>query len=193
MPVLLSTAISRPDAWSVGAPSKATPSMDMAYIKLDGAPVIIQLAEKSSLGEMTCPWAPNVYRGDGTESRVTMTVNITDRVREGIEAMEELIRDKLRPSIANIDARWHSSTKPADKHPSSVRLKINISGPKACPTFNGDGEPIDMPTDWSGLAVLPIVHVKGAYVQKGMSGLVIDVVSLMVGDKQRREVDTSFI
>ena len=190
MPVLLSDAIGHPDAWSAQGPSKATPSMDTAY---DGAPVVIQVLGKSSLGDITTPWTPNDYRGDGSESRVTMTANVPGRMREDIEAIEEIARDKLRHAVGNIDARWHSSTKPGEKHPSTVRLKINISGAKVCPTFDSDGKHIDMPTDWSGLAVLPVVHVKGAYVKKGMAGLVMDVVSLMVGEKRRHEVDTTFI
>ena len=194
MPTLLSDAIRRPEAWSVQGLTKATPSMEMAYIKFEGGPAVVQLVGKSSLGDVITPWAPNVYRGDGSESRVTMTANIPERVREDIEALEELIRDKLHEHVRNIDARWHSSSKPSEKHSSSVRLKISISGPKACPTFNSDGEPVPMPSEWTGLAVIPIVQIKGAYVQKGMAGLVMEVVSLMVGDRKRHDmVDMTFV
>ena len=75
-----------------------------------------------------------------------------------------------------------------------MRLKITISGAKTCPTFNSDGEPVPMPSEWTGLAVIPIVQIKGAYVQKGMAGLVMEVVSLLVGDRKRHDtVDMTFI
>ena len=52
---------------------------------------------------------------------------------------------------------------------------------------------MQMPTAWAGLSVIPIVHVKGVYVQKGMAGLVMEVTSLMVGDRKRHEVDMTFV
>ena len=167
--------------------------MDMAYIKFERGPAVVQPVGKSSLGDVTTPWAPSVYRGDGSESRVTITANIPERVREDIQTLEELIRDKLRGHVSNVDARWHSSSKPSEKHSSSVRLKISITGAKTCPTLSSDGESIPMPSEWAGLAVIPIVHVKGVYVQKGMAGVGMEVVSLTVGEKKRNEVDVTFL
>ena len=86
MPTLLSTASSRPDAWSVQAPTKATRSMEMARLKFEDGAAILQLIAKSDLGDVFTPWTPNVHRGDGSEARVTMTVNIPDHLREDIEA-----------------------------------------------------------------------------------------------------------
>ena len=193
MPTLLSTASSRPDAWSVQALTKASPSMEMAYLKFEDGAAILQLIAKSDLGDVCTPWTPNVYRGDGSEARVTMTVNIPDHLREDIEALEEIVRNKLRTHVPNIDARWHSASKPSDKHPSSLRLKFTISGQKACPCYNSDGEPVPMPSAWAGLSVIPIVHVKGVYIQKGMAGLVMEVVSLLVGDRKRHDVGMTFV
>ena len=44
-----------------------------------------------------------------------------------------------------------------------------------------------LPTEWAGLAVVPMVHVKGVYIQKMMAGLVMEVTSLMVGDVTSKE------
>ena len=93
----------------------------------------------------------------------------------------------MHPYVPKIDAIWHSSTKPSDKHPSSLRAKIVMSGDRACPCVDADGNSVALPTEWAGLAVVPAVHVKGVYIQKTLAGLVMDVSSLMVGDVEAKE------
>ena len=127
MPKLLADAASKADLWTISAPTPAN-AMHVAYLKYVGKPGVFQLTSKADLGSVTTPWEPNVYKGTGNESRVTMTVNVPDAVREQMECLEEKVRDLLRPHVPKIDAIWHSSTKPSDKHPSSLRAKINVSG-----------------------------------------------------------------
>jgi len=67
--------------------------MHVAYLKYDGKPGVLQLTSKADLGGVTTPWGPNVYKGTGNESRVTMTVNVPDAVREQMEGIEEKVRD----------------------------------------------------------------------------------------------------
>jgi hypothetical protein len=95
--------------------------------------------------------------------------------------------------MPGIDAIWSSSSKPPGKHPSILRAKIVVSGDKICPCFNAAGEPVPLPTDWVGLAVLPIIAVKSVYLQKGMAGLVLEVVSLMVGEKERHQLSVDWL
>ena len=93
----------------------------------------------------------------------------------------------MRPHVPKIDAIWHSSTKPSDKRPSSLCAKIVVSGDRACPCVDADGNSVPLPTEWAGLAVVPVVHVKGVYIQKMMAGLVMEVTSLMIGDVTSKE------
>ena len=74
----------------------------------------------------------------------------------------------------------------ARQAPLDPRAKVVVSGEKPCPCFNAAGEPVALPTDWVDLAVLPIIAVKSVYLQKVMAGLVLEVVSLMVGERQER-------
>ena len=62
-----------------------------------------------------------------------------------------------------------------------------MSGDRACPCVDADGNAVSLPTEWAGLAVVPVVHVKGVYIQKMMAGLVIEVTSLMIGDVTSKE------
>jgi len=48
---------------------------------------------------------------------------------------------------------------------------------------------VSLPTVWAGLAVIPVVSIKGAYIQKAMAGLLIEVSSLMVGDTVPKDND----
>jgi hypothetical protein len=188
MPTLLADAASRADLWTISAPTAAN-AMQVAYLKFNGKPGMFQLTSKAELGSVTTPWGPNVYKGTGNESRVTMTVNVPDAIREQMECIEEKVRDLLRPHVPKIDAIWHSSTKPSDKHPSSLRAKINVSGDRVCPCVDVDGSSVPLPTAWAGLSVIPVVSIKGAYIQKAMAGLLIEVSSLMIGDTVPKDND----
>ena len=186
MPTLLADAASRADLWTISAPTAAN-AMQVAYLKFNGKPGMFQLTSKAELGSVTTPWGPNVYKGTGNESRVTMIVNVPDAIREQMECIEEKVRDLLRPHVPKIDAIWHSSTKPSDKHPSSLRAKINVSGDRVCPCVDVDGNSVPLPTAWAGLSVIPVVSIKGAYIQKAMAGLLIEVSSLMLGDVMEKD------
>jgi hypothetical protein len=193
MPTLLSEAAAKLDAWSLTSLAQL-PAMQIAYTRFAGSTPTIQLHDRANLGTVTTPWAPNVYKGTGAETRVTMTLNIPDRVREDMELIEERCRDLLRPSVPKIDSLWCSSTKPGDRYSSTMRAKINISGDKAAKFVDSDGNTTNPPTQWYNLAVIPILAVRGVYVQKTGAGLMMDVIAVMVGDVQdRKEVDVQFI
>jgi hypothetical protein len=102
MPMLLADAATNVDLWTISAPTAAN-AMQVAYVKYDGKPGLLQLTSKADLGSMTTPWMPNVFKGTGNESRVTMTANVPDAVREHMELVEERIRDRVRPSVPKID------------------------------------------------------------------------------------------
>ena len=123
MPTLLADAASKADLWTITAPTPAN-AMQVAYLKFNVKAGVLQLASRAELGSITTPWAPNVYKGTGAETRVTMTVNVPDAIREYMECIEERVRDLVRPYVPKIDAIWHSSSKPSDKHPSSLRGEI---------------------------------------------------------------------
>ena len=93
----------------------------------------------------------------------------------------------MRPHVPEIDAISHSSTKPSDKHPSALHAKIVVSGDRACPCVDVDGNSVPLPTEWAGLAVVPVAHVKGEYIQKMMAGLVMEETSLLIGDVTSKE------
>ena len=134
--------------------------MQLAYARFSGATPVIQLRDKESLGSITTPWMPNAYRGTGNESRVTMTLSVSDSVGEAFELIEECVRDLMRAAFPKIDSIWHSATKPGDRHKSTLRAKINVSGDKMVRYVDVDGNTIEPPTQWHNLAVLPLIAVR---------------------------------
>ena len=192
MTTRLSDAASNLAGWAVSPPSQAK-AMQIAYVRLHGRSAVLQLAPKVSLGQVQTPWAPSVFNGTGNEPRQTITFSVPDEIRQQVELIEEAVRECLKQHISGIDAIWSSSTKPPGKHPSILRAKIVVSGDKICPCFNAAGEPVPLPTDWVNLPVLPMIAVKSVYLQKGMVGLVLEVVSLMVGQKERRQLSVDWL
>ena len=193
MPTLLADAAAELDAWTL-TPLAQLPTMQVAYTRFAGTTPSIQLHDRANLGIVTTPWPPNVYRGTGNEDRVTMTVSIPDNLREHMELVEERIRDLARPSFPKIDSIWHSSTKPGDRYKSTLKAKINIRGDKMAKFVDSDGNPVDPPTQWHNLAVIPVLTVRGVYFQKTSAGLMMEVSAVMVGDVQaKREEGVRFI
>ena len=192
MTTLLSDAASNLAGWTVCPPTQAK-TMQVAYVRLNGRSAALQLTPKDSLGQVSTPWAPSIFNGTGNEPRQTITFSVPDEIRQQMELIEEVVRGCLKQHMPGIDAIWSSSSKPPGKHPSILRAKIVVSGDKTCPCFNAAGEPVPLPTDWVGLPVLPIVAVKSVCVQKGMAGLVLEVVSLMVGQKERRQLSVDWL
>ena len=188
MTTLLSDASGNLAAWVVSAPTHAK-MMQIAYIRYNGQPAILQLAPKSSLGQVSTPWAPSVFNGSGNEPRQTITFSVPEETRQHMELVEEALREGLRQTVPGIDAIWSSSTKPPGKYASTLRAKIVVSGDKACRCYNAAGEPVPLPTEWTGLPVLPMLAVKSVYIQKSMAGLVLEVVSLMIGERTSEGAD----
>ena len=109
---------------------------------------MIQLHDKESLGSITTPWMPNACRGTRNESRVTMTLSVSDSVREAFELIEERVRDLMRTAFPKIEPIGHSATKPGDRHKATLRAKINVSGDKIVRYVDVDGNTIEPPTQW---------------------------------------------
>jgi hypothetical protein len=94
------------------------------------------------------------------------------------------VRDSLRAHNPKIDAIWHSSTKPGDKYAASLRSKVVLSGDNACRCVDADGNVVAMPSEWAGLAVIPIITIRGVHLQKAMAGLIMETTALLVGEVQ---------
>jgi hypothetical protein len=136
------------------------------------------------MGSIWVPFAPSVFNGTGGEPRKSIVFSVSDDVRRGLEAIEEWCREALRDSTPQIDGIWRSAIKPASRYPASLKAKVTLAGPGACSFYDGESQRVPEPEDWSSLACVPIVQVRGCYVQKGGAGLMLEVTALMVGGRR---------
>jgi hypothetical protein len=171
--------------WKLGRP-RAVKHLSIHGIAAKGQVPRLQLVPKDQLGSIWTPFAPSVYGGNGSEPRKSIVFSIPDDVRRQVEAIEELCRDQLRETSPTIDAIWHSSLKPAAQYPASLRAKITVAGPSPCSFIDEEGNAVPEPTDWAGLPVVPIVEFRGCYLQKGAAGMLLEVTSLLIGQKREQ-------
>ena len=171
--------------WQLGAP-KAAKQMSIAGVRANGQTPRIQLAAKKDMGAIWTPFAPSVYGGNGSEPRKSIVFSIPDDVRRRFEDIEEWAREALRPSMPAVDAAWHSAIKPATNYPASLRAKITLSGPGACSIVDQEGQPAEVPDDWQGRCVIPLIEVRGVYMQKASAGVILEVTGLMLGPARQQ-------
>ena len=178
MPILLSDAVAQLSQWTLGPPKSKNGQMSIASIVAkDGWPSV-QLLPRERLGEIQTPFEPSVFRGTGDEPRKGIVFAVPPDVLADIAKIEEWARKQAPSQI------WHSVVKEPGSYSGSVNAKINMSGPNACSVVDPDGKPVKWPDNWSRLPVIPIVEVRGVYIQKTGSGLILDVTRLMVGETE---------
>ena len=72
---------------------------------------------------------------------------------------EDAVRELLRPSHANIDDLWHLALRQASSYPAQLRVKVNLSGSCEVQVFNEADQRVDVPSNWNGREVVPIVSL----------------------------------
>ena len=179
MPTLLSDAPSQLQQWTLGPPKQKNGQMSISSITgIDGAWPTLQLLPRERLGDIVVPFEPSVFHGTGTEPRKSILFAIPEDVLQDLKAIE----DWAQKQVSSLSAPWHNCLKEPGSYGAGLKAKINVSGTHACLVFDAKGAPTEWPECWHRLPVIPIIEVKGVYTQKTGSGLILDVVQLMVGD-----------
>ena len=141
--------------------------------------------------DISVPFPPSTFQ-DAEEPRQTLTLNIPEDVFLAFAAVEDAVRDLLRPLHANIDSLWHTSLRQAGTFPAQLKVKVNLSGGREVQVFNENDQHIDAPTNWRGLQVVPIVTL-AAFVQSKTAGTVIDLAALKIVGQQQTRPAWSFL
>jgi len=161
-------------------------------LRLGDGVAALQLAPGDST-DITIPFPPSVFQGDGDEPRQTLVLNITDGIFTAFAQVEDAVRDLMRPLFPNVNQLWHSALRPVGNYPAQLRCKVNLSGGREVQVFNEADQPIDIPINWRGLEVLPIVTLT-AYAQSKTAGLILVLVALKVkGQRQSQQPAWSFL
>ena len=156
----------------------------------DGLPAV-QLVP-GDCRDISTPFPPSVFQGTGEEPRQTLTLNIPEGVFSAFATLEDTVRGLLRASHPDVDALWRSALRPAGNYPAQLRVKVNLSGDRQVQVFDQADQRVNLPTEWRGLVVVPIVSLS-AYAQAKNAGLIVDLVALKVlGQRQAQQPVWSF-
>lgn len=158
---------------SLGKPKDGKAGMKFAnvYNNEDNAPIYLKICESVVVFE------PSVYNGTGDETRKGIVLEISEDDAKLIEDVERSVRAMVASD------KWNSCIRRENKSV-RVKAKIEMSGERSC-EFHGGPDEGDgaAPSSLRGRKASVILHVKGLYVQRNASGLMIDVVAMRYGEK----------
>ncbi len=80
--------------------------------------------------------------------------------------------------------KWNSCVRKVDGH--QIKAKINMRGPKQCELIGPNGEKAP-PESLRGRTAMAALLVRGVYMQRQASGLMVDVVAMRYGEATRTE------
>ena len=164
-------------AWNLGTPRQGKFACTFPLRLGEGLPAI-QLVPGDSR-DITVPFPPSAYQGEGDEPRQTLTLNILEEVFTAFATVEDAVRELMRPLYPNVDSLWHSALRPAGSYPAQLKVKVNLSGGREVQVFNEADQRVDAPTNWRGLEIVPIVSL-ALFVQAKTAGLIVDLVAIKI-------------
>lgn len=165
-------------SWNLAAP-RSVGQMSIASITTEGQPPLLQLVSRADIGSCTTPFAPSVFRGTGEETRKSVVFTVPEETAKEILKIEEWASQALQKEAGR--AQWCSCIRRMERFPPGLKAKINT---QTVQCFDLDDQPRELPEDWHGLAVAPILQVRGVYLQKQAYGLIVDCIAMMVGEKR---------
>lgn len=123
---------------------------------------------------------PSVYNGTGDEPRKNIVLEITEDDAKTLEDLEQTMR--IRTGISA--EKWNSCVKRVDG--TRLKAKINMMGPRQCEFLGPNGEATP-PESLRNRAATAAILVRGIYMQRQASGLMVDVVALKYGEAEEKK------
>ena len=180
MTTLIQQAAADAEGWTVGQVQQLK-NVQMCPVHYKNHQALLQLLPRGDMSIMV-PFAPSVFRGTGDETRLNICFETPASVTECMQRIEAIIIEKCRDLIPKLEALWTSCVKPT-LHGPQLRCKLNTTGPHKIQMVNDAGM-VDIPiADLQRRHVLPIVSIRGVYIQRNQVGLMIDAAACIVGDK----------
>ena len=140
MPVLLSDAAAA--KWTLGHTRSQVGEVSISPV----TGTSLQLLPRDRMGDITTPFEPSAFQGNGDEVRKGVLFSVPDDVYAGIAAIETWVQGALEEPYAI----WNPSVRPPGNYGATLKAKINVSGPHACLAYDIAGQPREFPTDWKG-------------------------------------------
>ena len=134
-------------------------------LNLNGKPLRFLLLP---LGQATrVPWKPSVYQGTGQEQRLNIQFEVSEKQREVVEEIEDIVRTQF-----SFKGTWNSALKQKDGV-WLLKAKLNLSSAKKTVISGAE----ELPQDWPRF-VNASIRIQTVYCQKGAMGLILETEAL---------------
>ena len=161
---------------SLGAPMALSKgNLKKCNLTYDGQALAVRLE-----GEVA--FEPSVYQGTGEEARKGIVVRLSDGDFTSFQALEEWCKQALQAQTPNVDTLWSASSKLTEKWGAQLKAKINVHGPYCAIFYDDSRQPCKAPQGWKGLHINALLEVRGCYVQRNGTGLLLEVTHLRYGE-----------
>lgn len=173
MAVLLSEVTTQ--GWRLGEP-RAVGELTIHPIWDGNDAPMVQLVPKSAIGDCTTPFAPSTFKGLD-EPRRGIVFAVSDAVAEAWGRIEVWAAKAIK------GGQFVPSLRQYDRF-SGIKAKIDI---RRAIIVDIHGNSAPFPENWA-ITLVPILKIRGIYVQGGSYGLLVEVEGLMLGPPRRREL-----
>jgi hypothetical protein len=166
--------------WAAGVPVQLK-NVQAALIQFKGAHAMLQLLPRDDLS-CRIPFPPSVFKGTGKETPLNVLYDVPPSGVDAMLRIEQIVCDKARHFIPLVGSLWSSCIRTTPY--TQMRCKINVEGLYKIQLYDQAGEPISIPIeDLAKRPVVPVVNIRGVYMQRAQVGLMMDCSGLVVGAK----------
>ena len=106
-------------------------------------------------------WEPSVYGGDGTETRVNLSLTANDEIAQQLLAMEEVLQGNVSTCLKE----------------GIVKTKLSLNKVRV---FDAAGNRLPNPDKWKGYIVNAMVAVKGKWETRTQTGMCLECTDIQL-------------
>ena len=142
--------------------------------------------------ELTCPFQPSAYRGNGIEERLGIVMKAPDDLYQVFAGIEARCRGLLHlDNFEKLEELWCPTAR-SNEFGQTLRANINVCGDNACDFWNAEDERTGPPDDIRIVSFQAMCLVRGVYTMKTSFGFIIDVTTMKYEEKSAAQVEHFF-
>ena len=145
------------------SPPSTAEAFKICNLTHDGVPVSIRVVD--DVQSARTPFEPSCF-GNAPGDRKGCLISTPQNSADAFIELEKWAMDQISTHTPNIREIWVSSIRPSEKHPPSLRCKINTAGPRIVKYFDCNNDRCDAPSDWRQLPINAIIAIRGGYTKK---------------------------
>ena len=118
-----------------------------------------------------CPFGANVYKGDGTETRLSLDVRIDETLAGTFRALDKKFKERIGPQKTQYHPLVHEDFE------YGPRIRLDTAGPEATMLWAPDKTRLGTPKDVEtrGASIVPVAAFTKAWYMGGMHGITLEM------------------